>query len=322
MSAVAWFLAGVITLTIGAELVVRGGTRLAASLGVPPLVVGLTVISVGTSAPELAIGVDAARMGHDSLAVGNIAGTNTVNLLFILGLSAAIRPLVVKTRVLRVDLPVIVASAITLILLSLDGSLSSTDGLLMLLAALAYTVAVVRSARLESLAVREEFEQEFGVDEHTSIAERIKLVVYLLVGIGVIVVGAQWLVDGAVDVARILGVSDAVIGLTVVAIGTSAPELFTTIVATIRHERDIAVGNLFGSSIYNILAILGVTAFVSPAGMFVDADILRIDLPFMLLVTVACVPVFLTGRKITRIEAASFIGAYLAYLAYLIIART
>jgi cation:H+ antiporter len=321
--ALAWCIAGILIVIAGAEIVVRAGADLAARLGVSSLVIGLTVVALGTSTPELAVGIDAALQGSGSLAVGNIAGTNTFNLLFILGLSAWIAPLALRMQTLRFDLPIMMASAVALMVLSWDGVLTRTEGTLMVAAAMIYTLAVIRVGRRESRAVKARYVSEFAVPRRER-GERqvIRSLAALITGIAVIVVGADWLVDGAVALARSLGVSDALIGLTVVAIGTSMPELVTTIVGTLRKERDIAIGNLLGSSIYNILVILGITSLVSSSGMHIDPELIRIDIPVMTAVACICAPVFLSGGRVARIEGAVFVGAYIAYLTYLVATRT
>ncbi|HEY6801371.1 MAG TPA: calcium/sodium antiporter [Agromyces sp.] len=321
--AVLLFLVGVVAVIGGAELVVRGGARVAARLGISPLVIGLTVVAIGTSAPELAVGIDAALRGNGALALGNIAGTNTVNLLFIFGLVAVIRPLPLTRQTIRVDLPFMIAAAVALFVMGLDGKLTTTEGIILIAGAVVFTTLTVLNARRQSVVVREEYAAEYG----TTKSSRPKLdllvnVMLLIAGIVIIVIGADWLVDGAVELAAQFGVSDAFIGLTVVAIGTSAPEIVTAIVATIRNERDIAVGNLLGSSVYNILVILGVTAVVPEGDIPVPTELAFVDIPVMLAATLACIPVFLTRRLVTRLEGAIFMSAYAAYLAYLIIARS
>lgn len=308
---------GLVALLGGAELLVRGGTGLAVRLGIAPIVVGVTVVSLGTSMPELAIGVDAARQGSAGLAVGNIVGTNLVNLLLILGLSALIAPIVLDSRTVRFDLPCMTAASVVLLVVALDGTLGTVDGVVLLALGVGYTLGVLRTSRQESPAVQAEYEADYETKR-----TRVWLhVVSLLVGIAVIVVGATLLVDGAVDAARALGVSDAVIGLTIIAIGTSAPELVTTIVSTIRGNRDIALGNLLGSSVYNIAIILGVTILAAPGAVPVPDEILGGDLLLMVAAAVACVPVFLSGRRITRAEGGVFVVAYVAYLAWLLVSQ-
>ncbi len=305
---------GLAALIIGAEGLVRGGSAIAARLGISPMLVGVTVVSIGTSLPELAVGIDAAVHDAGPLAVGNIAGTNIVNILLILGLSAAMVPLTLRRQTVRLDLPVMVVSALLLWALAANGSLSRLDGTILLLLAIAYTITVVRAEISGDDALPD-------VLDTASVPDRIGWrIVQLVGGVAVVVVGAEWLVTGAVDVAGDLGVSEAVIGLTVVAIGTSAPELVTTIMSTIRGERDLAIGNLIGSSIYNVTFILGTTSLFRP--LEVTDELIRIDLPLMAAVALICVPVFLTGRRITRLEGVAFVVGYVVYLVLVIALRT
>ncbi|MGE3744521.1 MAG: calcium/sodium antiporter [Sphingomonadaceae bacterium] len=319
--AIVWILVGLTALIAGAELLVRSGSALAARLGISPLLIGLTVVALGTSTPELAVGIDAAIQGNGSLAVGNIAGTNTVNILLILGLSAALRPLAIQMQTLRLELPVIVIASATLLAFAWDGVLSRLEGLLLVTMGAAFTLAVIRVARRESVKVKLEFAREFG-SRRLANRQAITELLMLAIGLIVIVVGADWLVDGAIALARLWNVSDAFIGLTIVAIGTSAPELVTTIISTFRGERDIAIGNLIGSSVYNILVILGVTCLVSANGVDVGSHLIRIDIPVMLGVALLCIPVFVSRREISRVEGGLFVTAYAVYLSYLIIQRT
>lgn len=336
MSDFVLIVAGLVGLVVGAEFLVRGGSAIATRLGISPLLIGLTVVSIGTSLPELAVGVDAAILGAGPLAIGNIAGTNIVNILLILGLSAAMIPLALGRQTIRLDLPVMVGSAVLLLLLALNGSLSRLDGLLLLAVAIIYTGVVIR------IELRSRAERKAGAavgpvptsestaagdspsdGEHDAQPPQPPLwraVVSLLGGIALIVLAADWLVKGAIRVATDLGVSEAFIGLTIVAIGTSAPELVTTIVSTIRGDRDLAIGNLVGSSVYNITLILGISALVVP--LEVTDELIRIDIPLMAAVALLCVPVFLTGRRISRWEGIAFVFAYVVYLAVLIVFRT
>jgi cation:H+ antiporter len=315
-------------------MVVRGASRLAAILGVKPLVLGLTVVSIGTSMPELAVGITASMQGSGSLAVGNIAGTNMVNILFILGLSALLQPLPLHLQVLKLDLPMIVIAAAMMAGLALDGTLTPFDGGLLFIAAILYTIALLRISRRESRAVEKEFEDMCGIDPEETCGidaitrrqrekrARLKYAVMLLAGMGITVIGADWMVTGAIGIARTLNISDALIGLTIVAIGTSSPELATTVVATIRKERDVAVGNLLGSSIYNILVILGLTCMVSPGGLPVSRELMLFDIPLMTGVALVCVPVFLKSKCISRMEGGVGVALYLIYLLWLILFRT
>lgn len=323
---VLWFLAGLAALVAGAEVMVRGGAQLAARFGISPIIIGLTLVSIGTSMPELAVGVVAAVEGSGALAVGNIAGTNVVNVLLILGLSALLVPLALQMRTIRFELPIMALAAILLWALAADGVLSRTDGVILVVGAVAYTAGVVWSAKRESRQVAAEFSDEVATeffDEQDPAADRTArrtavLIAMTVAGIAVVVIGAEWLVDGAVGIARHFGVTDALIGLTVVAIGTSAPELVTTVVSTIRGDRDIAIGNLAGSSIYNVLLILGVTCLVPSNGLPLPDSLVRIDIPIMVAVALVCIPIFLSGRRVTRGEGAVMVAAYLAYLTFVL----
>lgn len=324
LSAILLCAVGLVALVIGAELVVRGGAQFASHLGISPLTVGVTVVAVGTSAPELAVGIDAALSDAGPLAVGNIVGTNTVNILFILGLSALIDPLKLRRQTVQFDLPVIVLVSLLLLGMSWDGLLDRFDGAVMVVGALCYTAAILWLARREGRAVQAEFADDLVLEYGVRLLDRsqfIRSALKLAAGIAIIVIGADWLVDGGVALARLWGVSDAFIGLTIVALGTSSPELVTAIVSTIRKERDIAVGNLIGSSVYNILAILGITSLAPASGVPVTPELIRVDIPVMVATGFACVPVFLSGMRVTRGEGALFVGAYLLYLTYLIVSR-
>ncbi len=306
-------LVGLALLVAGAELVVRSGTSLAGSLGISPLVIGLTIVSVGTSAPELAVGVAAALHGNGSLAVGNIAGTNLFNILVVLGLAAVIAPVSLPRLSLKLDLPVMTVSAVVLVLMALDGVLTRLEGALLVAGSIVYTVVLLRMSKLEGQR-GEEVEQLKG--------GRVKAVALLVLGLGVTVGGAEVMVRAAVKLATLLGVSDAVIGLTVVAIGTSAPELAGMLVSSWRGQRDIAVGNVLGSSTYNILFILGVTCLVAPDGITFHGPSLFLDLGLAAGVALLCVPVFLTGRRVSRGEGVLFVSLYVIYLGSLLWLRT
>lgn len=334
MDGVLIFITGLFTLIIGAELVVRGGSRLAALLGIKPLVIGLTVVSIGTSLPELAVCITASLQGSGSLAVANITGANLINILFILGLSALFRPIILHMQVFNLDLPMMVVAAVALAGLAADGVLSQLDGGLMVGAAILYTVTLIRTSRSESAYVDKEFvdmygdgdTMETGSPDDTTLKRkaliiRAKYATILAAGIGITIIGADWLVIGVTGIARALNISEAMLGLTVVAIGTSSPELITTVVATIRHERDVAIGTLLGSSIYNILLILGFTCLTVPNGLTVARQLQLFDIPFMTLVILACVPVFLTGKCISRLEGGLGVAAYLIYLFWIVLFR-
>lgn len=319
------FAAGLVIILLGAEMVLQGASRLALLLGVKPILIGLTIVSVGTSAPELAVGIAAVAEGNGPMAVGNIAGTNIVNILLILGLSAAIRPLPLRSLSIRLDVPVMIVAAVLLWFMAADGQLTPQEGLVQLSLAAVYLIALVVLSRQESDAMSAEYEREFGNDNlprRLTFWPKLRQLVLLLVGMALTVFGADLLVLGAAQIGRDQGVSDAVIGLTIVAIGTSAPELATTVMSTLRNDRDVAVGNLIGSSITNIFVILGLTCLMSPQPVPVTPDVLQIDLPLSAAVALACYPVFRSDQLVSRREGLAFVAAYVLYLGVLLRYRT
>lgn len=314
-----FFGVGLLFLIAGAEVLVRGASRLAALVGVSPLIIGLTVVAYGTSSPELAVSVQAAYNQQAGIALGNVVGSNIFNVLFILGLSAIIIPLVVSDQLVRRDVPIMIGVSVLLVALSLDGNLSRIDGLLLVLGAVLYTVGSIVQGRKENNPV----ELPAGGQPQASGVKGVAVQLALIAGgLVMLVLGAQWLVDGAVILAAYFGVSETIIGLTVVAIGTSLPEIATSIMASFKGERDIAVGNVVGSNIFNILAVLGAAAVVSPANIPIPATVLAFDIPIMVVVAVACLPVFFTAGKIARWEGVLFLGYYLAFTAYLVLHAT
>jgi cation:H+ antiporter len=308
-------------LVIGAEALVRGASRLAAAIGISPLVIGLTVVAFGTSSPEMAVSVQSALSGQSGadIAMGNVIGSNIFNVLFILGLSAAIAPLIVNQQLVRVDVPLMIGVSGLLLVMALDGNINRLDGLMLFAGIVAYTAFAIYQGRKESKAVEAEYAREFG--EKPRGAWQTALNAGLaVVGLALLVLGSNWFVDGAINLARAFGVSELVIGLTIVAAGTSMPEVATSVLASLKGERDIAVGNVVGSSIFNILAVLGLSSIVAPDGINVAMAALDFDLPVMIAVAVACLPIFFTGYNIARWEGFVLLGYYVAYTAYLILA--
>ncbi len=306
----------------GAELLVRGASRLALRFGISPLVIGLTVVAFGTSSPELAVGVRSGLAGQSDIAVGNVVGSNIFNVLVVLGVSALIAPLLVQQKLVRFEVPLVVGLSVLVLVMAQDGRIGPFDGLLLVGGLIAYTVLVIRQSRRESSPVQAEYEKEFGVIASGWLARLPMQIGFILGGLVLLVVGSTWLVDSAVLVARTLEISEAVIGLTIVAAGTSLPELATSVVAALRGERDIAIGNVVGSSMFNLLCILGIAALVTPGGLSVAPALVFFDIPVMIAVAIACLPVFATGHRIERWEGALFLGYYIAYLTYLILAAT
>lgn len=325
LSAIINFLLGLIIITVGAEVLLKGASKIATLLRIQPIVIGLTVVSIGTSLPELAVGIAAIGEGAGDIAVGNIAGTNLVNILFILGLSAAIRPLPLNLKHIKTEMFAMIIAAVLLLLLSLDGWLSIWDGLIMLVLGVVYLTIIVRASKKESAHIEKSYNEEYATPpprEKKNVEIWVWNLMLLIVGIAATLYGADKLVGGSVEIAMFLGMSDAVIGLTIIAIGTSAPELATTIVATIRNERDVAIGNLMGSSIINIFIILGITSMFTPGGVNVTDDILWFDLPLAALVAIVCYPVFKSDQMVSRKEGIVFVSLYIAYLVFLLLYRT
>jgi cation:H+ antiporter len=309
-------LGGLVVLLGGGELLVRGSSGLARSLGLSPLVIGLTVVAFATSAPEFAVTLGATISGEPDLAVGNVVGSNIVNVLLILGASALVIPLAVASRVVRRDVPVMLALSVAALVLALDGQVSALDGVVLIGVLAAYTVTTVVGARRETGGQRAERETAAA---STPVWRDVGVA---LAGVVLLVAGAQSLVTGATDIAQALQVSTAVIGLTVVAIGTSLPELATSVVAAMRGERDIAIGNIVGSNIFNLGAVLGLSAVLSADGVPVAASIIAVDLPLMVAAALALLPVAITGFRMARAEGALFVLLYAAYTAYLVLDST
>jgi len=316
---VLWFVLGLTVLVLGAESLVRGAARLAGSVGVSPLVIGLTVVAFGTSTPEMAVSVHASLAGNPDIAIGNVVGSNIANILLILGFSAVIIPLLVSQQVIRQEVPVMIAATVLLIVLALDGRISRIDAGILFVLVIVYTVFLILQSRRSTLAgaaapeadlpARSQWDRHWGVQ-----------LLLIVVGLAALVIGSRWLVESAVVFARFFGISDLIVGLTIVAVGTSLPEIATSVLAALRGERDIAVGNVIGSNLFNILAVLGVTGLVSTAGIPVAEAARNFDLWVMLAVAVACLPIMFTGREIARWEGTVFLGYYAAYTAYLVLA--
>jgi cation:H+ antiporter len=317
-----YLIAGLVLLVAGAEVLVRGAAKLAAQFGIPPLVIGLTVVAFGTSAPETAVSVQSALNGSGDLAIGNVVGSNIANVLLILGVTALVAPLVVSRQLIRLDVPIMIGASLVTFGLAWDGELSRFDGALLFAGVLAYTGFLIYSARKDKGGDDDEFAKEFGLDEAPKpYAWAINLGL-IIAGLVLLVVGSNFLVEGAVTLARALGISELVIGLTVVAVGTSLPELATSILAAIKGERDIAVGNIVGSNIFNLLCVLGLASMVAPAAIAVSPNALAFDFPVMIAVAIACLPIFFSGYRINRWEGLLFLGYYVAYTLYLVMFST
>ncbi len=305
---------GLVLLVVGADLLVRGAARLAANFGIPALVIGLTVVAFGTSAPELAVSIKAAFSGQAELAIANAVGSNIFNVLFILGVAAVISPLVISRQLIRQDVPVMVGVSIIAVLMTMNGSINKMEAAILTLGLIGYTAFLFVQGKKQGTDVG-----DAEVDEMLKTkAPTWQNLLLLVGGLILLVTGARWLVQSAVEIASAMGVNEAVIGLTIVAAGTSLPEVMTSVVATLRGERDIAVGNVVGSNIFNILCVLGVSGLVSPTPLLAGEQLAQIDIPVMLGVAVLCVPLFFVDAVLNRIEGALFLLLYVFYVWFLI----
>jgi cation:H+ antiporter len=309
--------AGFVLLLGGAEMLVRGASHLAIAVGISPLVVGLTVVSLGTSSPEISVSVVSALSGQGDIAIGNVVGSNIFNILFALGLAALAIPLAVDQRVVRRELPIMIGSGLLMFALTLDGILSRLDGALLFAGLIAFLVYLVRGERKDR---KEKVPEPTSDQQRSATRRRLGLdIALVVVGLALLTLGSRWLVDGATQLARTFGVSELIIGLTIIAAGTGLPEVATSVVAAFRGERDIAVGNAVGSNIFNIFAVLGITGLVTPGGVPIASAVRSFDLPVMLAVSVLALPIFFSGFRIARLEGLLFLGLYAAYVSYLVL---
>ena len=309
------FVGGLALLIVGAELLVRGAARIATAFRVSPLIIGLTVVAFATSSPELAVSAGSALAGQPDIALGNVVGSTIANILLILGLSSLVVPLVVKSQLVRFDVPVMIGAAVLVLILGLDGVIGTLDAVALTACVIAYVIYLIRSSRAEGAEHAAGFDEEYGDGPSTPFRD----ILAVLAGIGMLVVGSRLLLGASVAVAERLGISELVIGLTLIALGTSLPEIATSILAAVRGQRDIAVGNAVGSNVFNLLAVLGVSGIVAPGGIPVARGALDFDIPVMITVTVACLPIFFTGHLIARWEGALFLAYYVAYTTYLLL---
>jgi cation:H+ antiporter len=302
---------GLIMLFIGAEGLIRGSSNLAIRIGITPLVVGLTVVAFGTGSPELFVSLKAALNGNSTIVLGNVIGSNIANVALILGVAALIKPIKIQVRVLKIEIPIMIGFSVLLIILLMDGELSLIDGLIFSVSIITYTFIKIKLARKEkNRKVTSEFKEGLKSKLGTPIS-----ILLIIGGLTLLILGANAFVQGAIAIAKIFNISDAVIGLTVVAFGTSLPELVTSSVACFKNESDIAVGNVVGSNIFNILAILGITAVIIPIS---SAGISKVDLGVMIFMAVILLPLSKTGYSITRIEGAALLLGYIVYIYYLL----
>lgn len=311
---------GLALLTLGGEFLVRGASKIAAACGVSSLVIGLTVVAFGTSAPEMAVSVGSALTGQSDIALGNVLGSNIFNVLFILGACALLAPLKVNKQLVQIDVPIMILASVCMLLCCLDREVSRLDGCLLFAGIIIYsTFSVIKSRRdVRIITSTASAANDFAPTstENRDTANPLLHIVLIVAGLALLLAGAKLFVYGSVETARSFGVSELVIGLTLVAAGTSLPEVATSIMATVRGERDIAIGNVVGSNIFNIFSVLGATAIASPIS--VPESAISFDIPIMLAVAIVCFPIFRTHYTISRTEGALFFAAYVAYTAILI----
>lgn len=321
---IVFLILGLGILVAGGELMVRGSADLAAALGVPSIVIGLTVVAFGTSAPELAVSLNAAFQGNANISISNVVGSNIFNVLLILGVSALITPLLIHSQMIKREVPILIFVTALFFGFSYDQSITTIEGWVLFLGIIAYTSWVVYESlqhRKANKELEKQSEQEFGGPEHTK-SSIPKSIMITVIGLALIMLGAEWLVDGAIGMAQALGVSDTVIGLTIVAAGTSLPEVVASVMAAIKGERDIAVGNVIGSNLYNILSIVGLSAIIVPSGLSVDPSMLQFDYWVVLGAAVLCWPFFKTGNELSRWEGFVFFGGYVAYTTFVVMKAT
>lgn len=316
MENIGFLIAGLVLLVAGAELLVKGSSRFAFKLGIPTTVIGLTIVAYGTSAPEMIVSAQAALNGQSDLSLGNVIGSNIFNVLLILGVSAVITPLIVGRQIIWQEIPIMIGVSLLPLLLGFDGVISRMDGVILLILLVSYTWLQVRMALKESKSNIKSLSMDSVIPKTWSTPI---CVVAIVSGLGVLVWGARWFLQGSVAMARSFGIDELVIGLTIVAAGTSLPEVATSVLASIRGEKEIAVGNVVGSNIFNILGVLGVAAIIGQNGIAVSPAVLRFDIPIMIVVALSCLPIFLTGHKIVRWEGLLFLFYFVAYTLYLIL---
>lgn len=312
---------GLVLLVVGAEFLVKGASKIAAVLQISPLIIGLTIVAYGTSAPEMSVSIMSSFSNQGDIAVGNVVGSNICNILLVLGLSSIVAPLVVTKQIIRSDVPIMIGVSLLLLMFSLDGQLSRVDGIILFVGGVLYTLSLIYQSSKQTTEL-DEFEQEYGFSGEVTSGLWVKNIVFVIGGSILLVLGSRWLVESAVAIAQNFGVSELLIGLTIVAFGTSLPELATSVIASFRGERDIAVGNVLGSNIFNILAVLGIAGTLSPQGINVSPTVINFDILVAIAVAFACFPIFYSGKRIDRIEGFLFFCYYLAYNGYLVLKAT
>ena len=300
---------GLIVLIVGGDYLVRGSSSIALRLNLSPLVVGLTIVAFGTSAPELVISVQSALQGSPDLAMGNVVGSNICNLALVLGITAVINPVRVQTNSIRVDWPMTMGTSILLFLAVREGYLEASEGIFFILILCTYLFFIIRQSRRDVLASKKEQEEEIPDAPSKQIWKDVGFIIIGCIGL---YFGSEWFVGSAKDLALSLGVEERVVGLTVVALGTSLPELVTAAVASYKGQTDLALGNLMGSNIFNILSILGITSIIRE--IHVHVDILNKDIIWMLMITLMILPLMVMRREVGRVDGFILLIVYAVYI--------
>lgn len=309
-------LAGLTVLIIGGEVLVRGAVGLSAAMKISPLVIGMTVVSFGTSAPELLVSLQSALDGNPGIAIGNVVGSNIANLALVLGLTILIFPILAEKQTKRVDFPMMMIASLLFAVFALNNMIERWEGLLFVVIIVGFTIYLIRSSRKnEKSKLEEAIGEEVNADEAKE--PLWKSLIFLLVGLVALYFGSDWFVNGASDIASKFGLSDSVIGVTVVAFGTSAPELVASIMAAVKKQSDISVGNLIGSNIFNIFAVLGITASVKPVG--VEESVVTFDMIWMLGIALLMVPMLFLGDKLGRWKGVVLIASYVIYIVWIVL---
>jgi cation:H+ antiporter len=306
---------GLATLIAGGEFLVRGAVGIAQKFRLSSLVIGMTVVSFGTSAPELIVSLKAALAGTSEIALGNVIGSNIVNISLVLGITVLIFPLPVDRNTKIIDWPMMFLASILFFLFSLNGKIEQWEGIILFTLLVLFVVFLIRKSRKHTAGLMEESAEVVIPD----IRATLKSVIFLLIGLVGLFFGAEWLLQGAVEIARNLGMEERVIGITVIAFGTSVPELVASAVAAYHKESDISIGNLIGSNIFNIMAVIGLTVIVKPIG--VTEKTLTVDMIWMLAIALALLPMLLLGKKINRFKGLLLLGSYVAYTAILLLSQ-
>lgn len=308
-----YLVGGGLVLSWGANLFVQSASHLARRFGISPVIIGLTVVAFGTSAPELAVNILAVSQGNTDIAMGNVVGSNIFNVAFILGICALIKPLFVSSQLIRIDIPIMVGTSLYLWIASRNNLITQMEGYFLITGIIFYTFLQVRLA-VKGKDADKEFEKEFADQGRPG-----KDTLVLVIGLAALVVGANFFVDGAVLGARLLGWSEAVIGLTIIAAGTSLPEVATSVAATLKGERDIAIGNVVGSNIFNILCVIGISSVISSNGLPVSDHMAKIDSTIMFLIALFCLPFCIWRKQLDRLVGGLLFSTWLCYTCYLII---